>query len=217
MELWIATANLENIKKAYRYPIKGVLTNPSIICKENRSWKETVKKMDSFGNLPIGLQVVSTQEKGILKEIREYKKLVNNRVLHLKIPFSVDAINLAPFLKRMNYTVNITAVSSFSQAILSLENNIDYLSVYVGRITDNGEDGLETLSKIKEYSVKANKDTKILAASIRNIEYLEKAAIIGADAVAIPLSLLEKAYEHNVTTESIKKFQDDWEKLTGGN
>ncbi len=210
MKFYLASANCAEIQKAYLLPIAGVLTNASIIKKEKKNLRQLVTEIDQIGHLPFGLQISKTVEAEMLEETRLFQSLVHNRTLHLKIPYCHDAFGLLTKLANTGMELNLTGVSTFSQACLALEAKPDYLSIYVGRVTDAGKDGLQLIKDIKEYSTYHQKRTKIVAASIRNIGHLEEVAKAGADAVAIPYDLLVEALESEITENSIVGFKQDW-------
>ncbi|MBN1265220.1 MAG: hypothetical protein JXA25_06990 [Anaerolineales bacterium] len=213
MEIYLASANPDEIRQAYKLPIAGVLTNSSIISKEKTAFPELVKEIDQIGSLPFGLQIAATEEHQMMKEAFLFQSLLQNRVLHLKIPFCPDAFKIIPDLRHTGMVLNLTGVSTLAQACIALESPIDYLSIYVGRVTNAGGDGVRTLKDIKQYTVYHNKRTQIVAASIRNTEHLEEVAAAGADAVAIPYQLLLEALESQVTQDSVEGFKQDWQKV----
>jgi transaldolase len=216
MEIYLASANPDEIKKAYAFPIAGVLTNSSIIKKENRSLPELVKEIDGIGGLPFGLQIAATEEGQMMEEARLFQSLIQNRTLHLKIPYCPDAFKLIPQLRDSGMILNLTGVSSLAQAFLALESGIDYLSIYVGRVTDAGGNGVSLLKEIKGYADDHGKQTRIVGASIRNIKHLEEVARAGADAVAIPYPLLLESMESEITQKSIAGFKKDWKDVDLG-
>jgi len=211
MEIFLASANLDEIKKAYSLPIAGVLTNSSIIQKEKMKLSELIKGIDEIGNLPFGLQIVATEEHQMMEETRLFLSMLHHRVLHLKIPYCPDAFKIIPKLQHTDMILNLTGVSSLAQACIALESGIDYLSIYIGRVTNAGGDGVRLLNKIKQFTDYNKKPTRIVAASIRNIDHLEEVALAGADAVAIPYPLLLEAMESEITQQSITGFKKDWQ------
>jgi len=216
MEIYLASANPDEIRKAYALPIAGVLTNSSIIKKENRNFHELVEEIDQIGDLPFGLQIAATEEPKMLEETRLFHSLLHNRTLHLKIPYCPDAFKVIDQLKDNDMILNLTGVSTLSQALLALESGIDYLSIYVGRVTDAGGDGVQLLKEIKTYADYHEKPTRIVAASIRSREHLEEVALAGADAAAIPFPLLLETMESPVTDQSVNGFKKDWDQVDLG-
>jgi len=216
MELFLASANEREIRDAYNLPITGVLTNSSILKKEIKPLNEICRIIDTIGNLEFGLQIASTKEKEMLEEVKIFQSLIQNRKLHLKIPYCLDAFKIINKVEQSGMILNITAISTLPQAFIALEANIDYLSIYVGRVTDAGGDGVKLLKEIKDYAMSNSKKTKILAASIRNSEHLVEVAKAGADAVAIPFALLSESIKSEITTKSVEGFKQDWFSINKG-
>jgi transaldolase len=201
------------MEMANDYPIKGVLTNPTLMSVPKIPWKQTVKKLDMIGTLPLGLQVVSTVEKEMIKEIESYHQMIHRKKLIIKLPFCLNSIKVIPFIRQLGHEVNMAAVCTFSQAVITLETEPEYLSIYVGRVTDFGGNGVQLLGEIKQYALAAGKKTAIQAASIRTLQQFNEVAKSGADAVVIPFTVLTEAMESDMTVQSIKKFAEDWETI----
>lgn len=210
MEIFLASANRDEIKRASFLPIAGVLTNSSIIKKENMGLRELVQEIDEIGSLPFGLQIVATEENRMMEEASLFQSLLKKRPLHLKIPYCEDAFKVISKLENKGIILNLTGISTLAQACIALESSIDYLSIYVGRVTESGRDGVSMIKDIKQYAEYHGKSTRIVGASIRNIKHLEEVAKAGADAVALPYPLLQKAMENEVTQQSINGFKSDW-------
>lgn len=210
MEIWLAFSSFEEMEKAHEYPIKGVLTNPTVISVLEMNWKEAVTRMNDIGDLPLGLQVVSTKRNEMIEEINTFNRIVNKKRLIIKLPFCLSALQVTPFIKQLGHEVNIAAVCTFTQAIVALEINIEYLSIYVGRVSDGGGDGMQLIRQVKDYAHRCHKNTVILAASIRTAQQLEEVALAGADAAVITFDLLEEVMKSRLTDESIEKFTADW-------
>jgi transaldolase len=210
MKLWIASANAEEINESYSFPIAGVITNPTVIANERKHWHETLAEINEIGNDPIHLQVVSTTEQEMLEEIIAFKQVMTNRPLIAKIPLCKDGLKIVPVLKKWGCKVNITTICNLNQAVIALEADVDYLSVYVARVTDQGRDGFKLVSDIRNYIDRKGKKTEIIAASVRNVEQMNKVILAGADGIAIPYSLLTEALEDELTENSIDRFAHDW-------
>lgn len=215
MKIFLASANSEEIEQAYQLPIAGVLTNSTILLKEKTRIEKLINKIDQIGNKEFGLQVASTNLSDMRDEVILFKSLLKNRQLHLKIPFCFDAFKLIKEFKNSGLILNLTGISTFLQAIMAIEADIDYLSIYVGRINSAGGDGINLVKEIKQYTGLNQVKTGIIAASIRDRENLESVAKAGADAVAIPFTLLMDCLQSKVTTESIEGFSIDWDLVKG--
>jgi len=210
MQIFLASANVDEIKQAYLLPISGVLTNSTILEKEKVPFTTLVKEIDAIGNLQFGLQVVSTEEYQMMQEIMLFRQILLNRTLHLKIPFCHDAFKVINRVKNTGVLLNLTAISTLPQAVMALESQVDYISIYVGRVTDSGGDGLRLIEEVKQYAIREGKNAKVIAASIRNVEQLIEIIKIGADGVAIPFSLLVALLENKTTQNSINEFKKSW-------
>jgi TalC/MipB family fructose-6-phosphate aldolase len=213
MEIWLAFSSFKEMEKAYDYPIKGILTNPTVIGALEMNWKEAVSRMNEIGDLPLGLQVVSTQRNEMIEEIYAFNRLINKKQLIIKLPFCPDALQVMPFIKKLGLEANMAAICTFTQAIVALESDIEYLSIYVGRISDGGGDGMQLIHQVKDYAHRCQKSTVIMAASIRNVKQLEEVAIAGADAAVITFDVLEEAMKSRLTDDAIEKFSTDWSKI----
>jgi TalC/MipB family fructose-6-phosphate aldolase len=214
MQIWLAFTGFEEMEKAHAYPIQGVLTNPTLVSKPGIPWREAVSRMNEIGTLPLGLQVVSTRKQTMIEEIKAFHGLIDKKKLIIKLPFCLDAMGVVPFIKRLGHAVNMAAVCTFPQGVLALETDIEYLSIYVGRVSDGGGNGIELVERLKSYALSAGKRTLIQAASIRTLQQFEEAALAGADAVVISFSLLEEAAKSPLTDESIAKFTGDWARIS---
>ena len=214
MEIWLAFSSFEEMEKAHEYPIKGVLTNPTVISALEMNWKEAVTRMNEIGDLPLGLQVVSTKRNEMIEEIKTFNRIVDKKRLIIKLPFCPSTLQVASFVKQLGLEVNIAAICSFTQAVVALETDIEYLSIYVGRVSDGGGDGMQLIHQVKDYVHGCHKNTMILAASIRTAQQLEEVALAGADAAVITFDVLEEAIKSRLTDESIEKFTVDWANTT---
>jgi TalC/MipB family fructose-6-phosphate aldolase len=210
MDLWLMFTDFEGMEQAHEYPIKGVLTNPTLIALPKLPWKETVSRLNTIGTLPLGLQVVSTSLQEMIAEVKLFHQLVDRKELIIKLPFCKDALRLMPFIRQLGHAINVAAVCSFGQAIIALESEPEFLSIYVGRVTGGGGDGVALVSEVKQYALRCGKRTCIQAASIRTARQVEEVAAAGADAAVIPLTLIEQTMKSDLTDQSIRDFTRDW-------
>jgi TalC/MipB family fructose-6-phosphate aldolase len=213
MELWLAFTSFEEMKKAHEFPIKGVLTNPTLVSLSKIPYREAISRMNMIGDLPLGLQVVSTDEKSMIEEIKIFHELVDRKMLIVKLPFCLGAIKVVPFIRKFGHTVNMAAICTYSQALVALETDIEYLSIYVGRVNDGGGDGIDLVSRVKQYASSCGLRAIIQAASIRTVRQLEDVALAGADAAVLPYAVLEEAIKSELTDQSLKKFAKDWDTI----
>jgi TalC/MipB family fructose-6-phosphate aldolase len=210
MEIWLAFTSFDEMEKSHKYPIMGVLTNPTLLTKPKLHWEDVIKRLNSIGKLPLGLQVVSTSEGEMMEEIQAFRRLVDRKELIFKIPVCAAGLKIVPLIRELGHRINMAAICTFNQAVIVLETEIDYLSIYVGRVTDSGGDGIDLVRQIKDYAAGCGKTVIIQAASIRTVEQFEKAAHAGADAIVVPCTLLEEALQSNLTDQSIQKYANDW-------
>lgn len=214
MKLWIASSDEAELKDAHAYPITGVITNPSVIAGIGKNYITVIQSMDDVSSSPIHIQVLKTDEQGAWEDFQEFRQLVSKNRLIVKLPIYEGTIKVMPKIIAAGYECNVTAIVSFSQALIALEAGASYLSVYVGRVSDNGGDGYKLVEEIRNYIDRNNYDCELLAASIRNVEQLERIAKCGAHSIAIPYDLLKTMYQHPLTDSSQKKFEEDWENIS---
>jgi transaldolase len=211
MKLWIASANVEEIKDVYSaFPVTGVITNPTVIANEHKHWKETLAEVNEIGSEPIHLQLVSTSEKEMLEEMKAFIEIMTKRPVIAKIPLCKDGLKIIPTIKKWGCQVNITTICNLNQAAIALEADVDYLSVYVARVNDRGGDGFKLVEEITNYIRRKGKKTEVIAASVRDLEQMNRVILAGADGIAIPYSLLNEAIEDELTKNSIDRFENDW-------
>lgn len=212
MEFFLDTANIEEIKRINRLGlVDGITTNPSLIAKENRDFKEVVKEICSIVDGPVSAEVIGLTVEEMLKEARDIATWAPNVVV--KIPMTEAGLEAVNQLAKEGIKTNVTLVFSVAQGLMAAKSGASYISPFVGRVDDIGEDGLELVQNLKQTMKNYQFDTKIITASIRNIGHLEKAAIAGADIATIPGSILPKLWSHPLTDNGIDKFLEDWKRM----
>ena len=216
MKLFIDTANTSQIKELVAYNIiSGVTTNPSLMAKEGISGKQNCHKryidICEIVNGPVSAEVISTDCKGMLDEAFELAELHPNIVI--KIPMIKEGIKAIYELNNKGIKTNCTLIFSAAQALLAAKAGATYVSPFIGRLDDINEDGLELIKSIRTIYDNYNYDTNILAASIRNEEHVVKCAELGADFATIPYSLLDKLFDHPLTSKGLEIFLADHAKL----
>jgi len=210
MKFFVDTANLDEIKKAYDIGICGVTTNPSLVVKEGRDFKEIIKEISKIViDGPISAEVISLNSEEMVKEAEEFCKISDNIVI--KIPMCIEGLKAVKILSDKQIHTNVTLVFSTAQALLAVNAGATYISPFVGRLDDIGVKGVDLIEDIaiifKEHNIK----TQIIAASMRNITHITDCAMAGADIATVPYNILEKMVEHPLTTSGIEKFLKDWE------
>jgi transaldolase len=213
MKLFIDTANIDEIREINDWGvICGVTTNPSLIAKEGRDFKEVISEITSIVDGPISAEVISLQWDGMVKEARELSKIHPNIVI--KIPMTKDGLKAVSILHRENIKTNVTLVFSPSQALLAARAGASYVSPFVGRMDDIGNEGMAIIKDIKEIFKNYNISTEIIAASIRHPMHVIDAAKAGSDIATVPYKVFVQMVKHPMTDMGIERFLKDWEGLT---
>lgn len=212
MKFFIDTANIDEIREINDWGvICGVTTNPSLIAKEGRDFKEVIKEITSIVDGPISAEVISLECDGMVKEAKELVKIHPNIVV--KIPMTKEGLKAVSVLSKENIKTNVTLVFSPSQALLAARAGASYVSPFVGRMDDIGNEGMAIIKDIKEIFENYNISTEIIAASIRHPMHVIQAAKAGSDIATIPYSVFVQMVKHPMTDLGIEKFLKDWEGL----
>ncbi len=190
--------------------IDGVTTNPSLMSSSDLSFSEIVKEISSRVCGDISIEVVSDNYDNMVKEGN--KILDINSDLVIKLPISWDGIRACKYFSDKRVKVNMTLCFSLNQAILVAKAGATYVSPFVGRLEDIGEDGIGLIADIRSVYDNYNIETKILAASIRNLGHIEEVAVCGSDVVTVPAELLSEMVKHDLTDTGLRKFKEDWVK-----
>lgn len=209
MKLFIDTANTEEIRKANDLGVvAGVTTNPSLIAKEGRDFKEVVKEITEIVDGPISAEVISLEAEGMVSEALELSKIHKNIVI--KIPMTTEGLKAVKELSKKGIKTNVTLIFSATQALLAARAGATYVSPFVGRLDDIGENGIDLIRDIKTIFNNYGIETEIIAASIRNNLHVLEAAKAGSDIATIPYKVILKMAEHHLTDAGIEKFMADW-------
>lgn len=215
MKIFLDTANIEKIKKGVEWGIvDGVTTNPTLISKEGKPFEETIKEICQIVQGPVSAEVISLDWEGMVKEARELSKIDEHVVI--KIPMTPDGIKAVKILSSEGIKTNVTLVFSANQALLAAKAGATYVSPFIGRLDDAGNDGLKLLEEIMTIYENYAIETEIIAASIRHPMHVLEAALIGVDIATVPFDVLEKMFKHSLTEVGIKRFLEDWEKYKSG-
>lgn len=210
MKFFLDTANVDQIKRINDLGLcDGVTTNPSLIKKEGRDFKEVVTEIASIVDGPISAEVTSYDYEEMVKEATEISKWAENIVV--KIPMTEDGLKAINTLSKKGIKTNCTLIFSVSQGLMAAKAGATYISPFVGRIDDMGEDGGELIYNLKQVLDNYGLDTQIIAASIRTNKHLEDAALAGSHIATIPGKLFEKLWTHPLTNQGIENFKKDWE------
>lgn len=211
MKFFIDTANINEIKEAHSMGmIDGVTTNPSLIAKEGRDFKEIIQEICAVVDGPISAEVISLDAEGMIKEARDLAAIHANIVV--KIPMTVDGLKATRQLTKEEIKTNVTLVFSPLQALMAAKAGATFVSPFIGRLDDLSQEGLLLVEQIVEIYSNYAFDTEIIVASVRNPLHVLDSALIGADIATIPFDVLAKLVAHPLTDKGIKAFLDDWEK-----
>lgn len=216
MKFFIDTAKVEDIRKANDMGIIcGVTTNPSLIAKEGRDFKEVIKEIASIVDGPISGEVkaTTTDAQGMIKEGREIAAIHKNMVV--KIPMTQEGLKAVKVLSAEGVKTNVTLVFSVNQALLAARAGADYVSPFLGRLDDISQPGTKLVETIAEIFQIAGIGTEIIAASVRNPIHVTECALAGADIATVPYSVLVQMIKHPLTDQGIEKFQADYKAAFG--
>ena len=211
MKFFIDTANVEDIKRANDMGvICGVTTNPSLIAKEGRDFKEVIKEITSIVDGPISGEVKATtvDAEGMIREGREIAAIHPNMVV--KIPMTVEGLKAVKVLSAEGIKTNVTLIFTANQALLAAEAGASYVSPFLGRLDDINQPGIELVRTIAEIFAVYGYETEIIAASVRNPIHVTDCALAGADIATVPYKVIEQMTKHPLTDQGIEKFQADY-------
>jgi len=212
MKIFIDTANIEAIREANELGIlDGVTTNPSLVAKEGKDFKEIIKEICSIVNGPVNAEAVSLDNKGIILEARELSKIHKNIVV--KIPMTKEGLKAVKVLSKEGIKTNVTLTFSPSQALLAAKAGANFVSPFIGRLDDISHVGMELISQIRTIYDNYGFQTEIIVASIRNPLHVVDAALIGADIATIPPAIIDQLFKHPLTDIGIERFLADWKKV----
>ena len=210
MKFFIDTAKVEDIKAANDMGvICGVTTNPSLIAKEGRDFIEVVKEISTIVDGPISAEVISLDHKGMVEEADKLSKIHKNIVI--KLPMTLEGLKATKILSQKGIKTNVTLIFSATQALLAARAGATYVSPFVGRLDDIGQDGLSLIEEIVDiFNVNAI-ETEIIVASVRNPIHVAQAARMGADIATVPYKVITQMTKHPLTDKGIENFLKDWE------
>lgn len=209
MKLFLDTANIDEIREVNSWGvISGVTTNPSLIAKEGRDFKEVINTICEIVDGPISAEVVSMDAKGMVKEAREYAAWHPNVII--KVPMTIDGLKATKILSGEGIQTNLTLIFSPAQALLCARAGATYVSPFLGRLDDIGHEGMTLVQDIAEIFAIHDISTEIIAASIRSPLHVIEAAKVGADIATIPYKVMVQMTKHPLTDNGIERFMADW-------
>lgn len=209
MRVYIDSADVDAVRTAHELGLDdGVTTNPSLVAGTDRRYREVVSDLDAFVDGPISVEVVATDDEGMLREAREYDTWGEGVVV--KFPMTRAGMRALRRADDEGIDSNVTLVFSANQALLAAKNGATMVSPFVGRLDDVGHDGMGLVEAIRELYDAHGFDTEVLAASIRHPRHVKRAALAGADAVTVPPAVADAMFAHPKTDEGLASFLDDW-------
>lgn len=215
MKIFLDTANLQSIKQYNDMGLlDGITTNPSLLAKEGGNPEKAMEEITKIIKGDVSLEVVSTDYSGMMNEGHNLKQYGSNVVI--KVPMTADGLKACKSFSLEGIPVNVTLIFSPNQALLAAKAGAKYVSPFIGRLDDVGQDGMSLIAEIKQIFSNYDFKTQILVASVRHPMHVVEAAKIGADVVTLPPDVLGKMLKHPLTDNGLKTFLADWEKLQQG-
>lgn len=212
MKIFLDTANVESIKKYNDMGlVDGITTNPTLLSKEKGNPAEIMRQIVRIVKGPVSLEVVGTTTAEMIEEAHNLKKYGQNVVV--KIPMIPDGLKAVKILKEEGIPTNVTLVFSANQAILAAKAGAAYVSPFIGRLDDAGQEGMAVIREIVQIFKNYQFDTNVLVASIRHPLHVIDAGKIGAHVVTLPPDILGKMLSHPLTDKGLSAFLSDWEKV----
>lgn len=211
MQFFIDTANLGEIRAAMDMGlVDGVTTNPTLMSREAADWRDIAGEICRLVPGPVSLEVVALDAEGMVGEARDLITFGPNVVV--KVPMTAEGLKAVRILKSMDIETNVTLVFSANQALLAAKAGAAYVSPFLGRLDDTGQDGMELVHQILTIYANYGFSTKIIAASVRSPMHVLDAAMAGAHIATVPYKTLTQLMEHPLTDKGIEAFLKDWEK-----
>ncbi|MET3926581.1 fructose-6-phosphate aldolase [Devosia sp. 2618] len=213
MKFFVDTAEIKDIKELYETGLlDGVTTNPSLIAKSGRDFKEVIAEICALVPGPVSAEVASLEYDGMIAEGEHLAKIADNVVV--KLPLTLNGLKAAKSFKERGIKTNVTLCFSANQALLAAKVGATYISPFLGRLDDINLDGVELIENIRQIYDNYGYETEILAASIRSPNHVTQVALAGADVATIPPDVIRKLANHPLTNSGIDGFLKDW-KATG--
>ncbi len=212
MKFFIDTADVKEIREAHALGVlDGVTTNPSLIAKSGRNFREVIEEITRIVDGPISAEVVALDHEGMIREAEELAAIHPNIVV--KIPMTAEGLKAVKALSEKGIRTNVTLIFSPLQALLAAKAGASYVSPFVGRLDDISQDGMGIIEDIRTIFDNYGYQAEIIVASIRNPIHVLNSALLGADIATIPYSVIAQLSKHPLTDIGIDKFLKDWEKV----
>ena len=211
MKFFVDTAEIDEIRALMAFGlVDGVTTNPSLIAKSGRDMVETIKEICDLVDGPVSAEVTATDLDGMLAEADKLRKIADN--VAIKVPLTEAGIKACKALSDEGTSVNVTLCFSAAQAILAAKAGAAFISPFVGRLDDIGQDGMSLIEEICEIYSNYDYDTEVLVASVRHPMHVVDAARMGAHVATVPAKVLMQMFKHPLTDKGLAAFLDDWKK-----
>jgi len=212
MKFFIDTANVEEILRAKDLGmVDGVTTNPSLVAKEGRDFKELIKEIADIVDGPVNAEVVSLDAEGMVREGKDLAGMADNMVI--KVPLVEEGLKAVRSLAQEGIKTNVTLCFSPVQALMAAKAGAAYISPFVGRLDDISHIGMDLVEQIMTIYENYAYDTEVIVASIRNPIHVLDSALMGADIATIPFKVIQQLVQHPLTDIGLEKFLADWKKL----
>src|SRR3970282_1316411 len=212
VKIYLDTADVDEVREAVSWGVlDGVTTNPTLVAKTGRKFAEVVQDMLALVDGPVNLEVTSEDADSMIKEGRKLAKLHKNVVV--KVQMTPEGLKRIRALSRDGIRVNTTLIFSANQALLAAKAGAKYVSPFIGRLDDIGQDGMQVIRQIVQIFRNYEIDCEVLVASVRHPIHVIEAAKIGADIVTLPFEVLQKLTKHALTDVGLKRFLEDWKKV----
>jgi len=212
MEFYIDTAEIDAIKKYWDMGvIDGVTTNPTLIARSGRVFSEVVAEIAEVVKGPISVEAVSTTAEELVEESKKLAEYGEHIVI--KIPMTAEGLKATKELKKLGIKTNVTLVFSSTQALLAAKAGATYVSIFIGRLDDRGQEGTDVVWETSQILQNYDMESKIITASIRHPRHVIEAAKAGSHVATIPPAILDKMIEHPLTDDGLQRFAQDWEKV----
>ena len=211
MKFFVDTADVGEIRELNDLGlIDGVTTNPSLIMKSGRDIREVTKEICDIVDGPVSAEVAATEYDAMMKEAAVLAKIADN--ICIKLPLTLDGLKACRALTSDGHQTNVTLCFSANQALLAAKAGATFISPFIGRLDDMAIDGMDLIREIRQIYDNYGFETEILAASIRTVNHVREAALIGADVATIPASTIKSLVKHPLTDKGLDAFLADWKK-----
>jgi transaldolase len=215
MQFFLDSANYDEIAWAVDYGlIDGVTTNPTLLSRETTDWKTQARKIVDLVDGPVSLEVVGTEAEAMIEEAKALVEFGDNVVV--KIPLLLEGMKAVKELSALGIKTNVTLCFSPLQALLAAKAGATYISPFIGRLDDIGQNGMELIEQVVTIYENYGYETNVLVASVRNPMHIADAAMLGADVVTIPAKVIKQIAAHPLTDKGLESFLADWDKVFGG-